>query len=139
MTQWVINRSDTDGVDKITLFNSDAPSSAFHYCYGKNKRNYNGSVSVTNNTGWYMPGIRELEAAIVQYYNDFEDFRGKLYWSASAASGNNNGYARATKVNVSGTGENVKAQYVNSANNGEEGYVARTGRALRIRAFYRKN
>ena len=130
MTQWDINRSDTQGVENLYLFSSDAPQSAFQYCYGKNKRNDNGTAAVSGNKGWYMPGIRELEKALVDYYEDFVDFRGNLYWSASGTSSNTN--ARATKVTING----ARITYAQSGNNGDEGYNPRT-QANRIRAFYR--
>ena len=130
MTQWDINRGDTQGVENLYLFNSNVPQSAFQYCYGKNKRNANGTAAVSGEKGWYMPGIRELEKALVDYYEDFVDFRGNLYWSASGTSSTAN--ARATKVTINGT----RITYAQSGNNGDEGYNPRT-QANRIRAFYR--
>ncbi|WP_304476059.1 hypothetical protein, partial [uncultured Muribaculum sp.] len=77
----------------VKLYNDNPPSTAFHYCYGKNKRNADGSVpSPKNNSyqnidngGWYLPGIRELERALTEHYLIFPDFKGNFYWSASAA------------------------------------------------------
>ena len=139
MTQWDINRGDTQGVENLYIFNSDAPQSAFQYCYGKNKRNANGTAAVSGNKGWYMPGIRELEKALEDYYEDFKDFRGQYYWSASAAQGSNND-ARATMVTYS----NSKFTYVDSGRQGNfltgytygPGYQSRNT-VNRIRAFYR--
>ncbi len=134
MTGWVINRNDAVPMSTVRLFNDSEPASAFHYCYGKNKRNADGSVAEGH---WYMPGIRELERALVQYYLIFDDFQGQLYWSASSAR--NEGsifnpiclHARATKVNM----VDGKPQYIESSS-GNEGYQDRNNR-LRIRAFYR--
>lgn len=118
MSRWAILRSDTDPVSAVKLFNEVKPSSAFHYCMGKNKRlsdgsasyeftetKYGGSVTGNQAKGWYMPGIRELEKALTEYYNEFSDFRGNYYWSASCAEksdhypeSNTNDYARATRI-----------------------------------------
>ncbi len=127
-------------MDKVHIFNTEVPPSAFHYCYGKNKRNSDGSVTVSNNKGWYMPGIRELEKALVDYYNTFPEFRGNLYWSASAAQetqgwtgyGQPGNYARATMVTLNGT----TVTYATSGESDDPGYNPRS-QANRIRAFYR--
>lgn len=135
MMNWVFNQG-VASLSNVKLFNTSAPPSAFHYCYGKNKRDSNGNAVVGNNKGWYLPGIRELEKALVDYYTVFEDFRGNLYWSSSAANegiSNNGRYARATKVTLNGT----KYTYANSGS-GQEGYNLRT-KVNRIRAFYRVN
>lgn len=140
MTQWAINHGATDGIDKVYLFNKQVPQSAFHYCYGKNKRNDDGSVSVSNGKGWYMPGISELEVALVNYYTLFDFFRNNFYWSASAAdegsiyilSSTATDYARATRVSVNGN----TITYTPSGGNGEDGYQERT-KVNRIRAFYK--
>lgn len=130
------------GIDKtlqsVRLYNSKAPESAFHYVLGKNKRNSDGSLP-EQNTGWYMPGLRELETAFVQHYVTFNDFRGNLYWSAScglehyfgALERENTSKARATKVTLSGG----NPKYVESEDD-DEGAVPRD-RMLRIRAFYK--
>ncbi|MDE6483787.1 MAG: hypothetical protein K2L14_00100 [Duncaniella sp.] len=146
MTRWAVDRSGIP-ITSVNIYNDTAPASAFHYCYGKNKRNADGSAHVSYSTstsgflglttnvdvavGWYMPGIRELEVALTEYYNLFTDeFKENLYWSAAAADGSNN-YARATGVIINGS----TVAYVQSSS-GQDGYVTRTGRALRIRAFY---
>ena len=160
MTRWaVVLRSDTDPLSKVKLFNKEKPSSAFHYCMGKNKRNEDGSPVIeyqetktlgvlTGNKakGWYMPGIRELEQAFLIYYNDINcrDFQGNFYWSAACAekssqSGNNNDHARATKINYSGSGTPSYAEShpVNKSHStAGPGYQTRDTKN-RIRAFYR--
>ena len=136
MTRWAVNR-DQEGLKNVRLYNDNAPATAFHYCIGKNKRNADGLVDLTENVnkdGWYMPGIRELERALVQYYILFPEFRGNLYWSASAASDPARyRYSRATRVDI----VNGETRYVNSASSGDPGYQLRTA-PLRIRAFYKK-
>lgn len=139
MINWVFNQNGVANLNTVKLYNLSEPASAFHYCYGKNKRNSDGSAAVTDNKGWYMPGIRELEKALVDYYDIFPEFRGNLYWSASAAQETNGtfgygqpgNYARATKVTLNGT----TISYANSSS-GQEGYNLRT-KVNRIRAFYR--
>ncbi len=135
MINWVFDQVGRASLSNVRLFNTSAPASAFHYCYGKNKRNPDGTADVSSNRGWYMPGIRELELAFIDYYNVFPDFRGNFYWSASAANeGINNAgnYARATRANVNGT----NVTYTESGSSGQLGYQSRTN-VNRIRAFYR--
>ncbi len=134
MTQWALNKSNIS-LNTVKLFNETEPASAFHYCYGKNKRDINGNAIVNGNSGWYMPGIRELEKALVEYYSIFPEFRGNLYWSASGNDANrwsDGTIARATMVTVNGT----NYTYADSKANGTLGYNVRT-KVNRIRAFYR--
>ena len=140
----------------VKLYNDNPPSTAFHYCYGKNKRNADGSVpSPKNNSyqnidngGWYLPGIRELERALTEQYFIFPDFKGNFYWSASAAKNvvlNSYGArnrARATKIIINGTdvdyaesgSENRDDDYT-----GPDGIKGRAERkeSFRVRAFYK--
>lgn len=140
----------------VKLYNDNPPSMAFHYCYGKNKRNADGSVpSPKNNSyqnidngGWYLPGIRELERALTEHYLIFPDFKGNFYWSASAAKNvvlNSYGArnrARATKIIINGTdvdyaesgSENRDDDYT-----GPDGIKGRAERKeyFRVRAFYK--
>ncbi|WP_303633317.1 fimbrial protein [uncultured Muribaculum sp.] len=140
----------------VKLYNDNPPSTAFHYCYGKNKRNADGSVpSPKNNSyqnidngGWYLPGIRELERALTEHYFIFPDFKGNFYWSASAAKNvvlNSYGArnrARATKIIINGTdvdyaesgSENRDDDYT-----GPDGIKGRAERKeyFRVRAFYK--
>ncbi len=144
MTQYMVNtRNDTDYLDAIYLFNDRAPSTIFHYCYGKNKRNYDGSAAVSGNVGWYTPGIRELEKAFVDYYGTFPEFRGNWYWSASAAHENDifiiggvsgSTYSRATCIILNGT----TPTFALSETSGTPGYHSRLT-FNRVRTFYRKN
>ncbi|MDE7347530.1 MAG: hypothetical protein K2N48_12430 [Muribaculaceae bacterium] len=145
VTNWIINHTkDLEGgsMKDVRLFDrKKKPYSALHYCYGKNKRNYDGTVDVEGSTstgyyGWYMPGIKELETALVEYYEKFEDFQNKLYWSC--APNKSTHHARATKVLVTAD----RIEYVDSDQDKPEnpqfgGYQLRTAK-LRIRAFYRR-
>lgn len=141
MTKWIFERSNIPSVNTVKLYNQTAPASAFHYCYGKNKRQADGKVALSGKRGWYMPGIRELELALVYYYDLFPDFRGNLYWSASAAdemsgliSGAPGNYARATSVTV----KDGKVSYANSTSSNDAGYIRRN-EYHRVRTFYRTN
>ena len=117
-TSFVIYRSN-QGV--MTL--NDRPRSAFEYCFNRNKRNANGTVTtsyqfydrwllddfyeeVTNESKWFLPGIRQMEDALTQYYTTFGEFQTDYYWSSSAGereggtSGQSTTRARATKVDL---------------------------------------
>ena len=97
------------------------PVSAFQYCFNKNKRNDDGSVTleydntwyafvtydveVFNGSKWFLPGIRQMEDALTTYYPTFEEFQHNFYWSASAGKREglvgypqDSRYARATKA-----------------------------------------
>ena len=71
--------ADEMGQASMTL--NELPLSAAAYCYNKNKRNSSGDVVRTE---WYLPGIREIEQALLPYYNDFPEFQDKFYWSSAA-------------------------------------------------------
>jgi len=88
---------------------NERPRSAAEYCYNKNKRNADGAVQgMTNASGWFLPGIRQLEAILTAYYNTYPEFQQHFYWSSSAAKRRvgiwpydyyeDNTYARATKA-----------------------------------------
>ncbi|MBO5933055.1 MAG: hypothetical protein J6Q19_04945, partial [Bacteroidaceae bacterium] len=61
-----------------------SPNSAIEYCYNKNKRNSDGTIT-TSSLNWYMPSIDELEDIISNAYLDFEVFQEKYYWSCQPA------------------------------------------------------
>lgn len=153
-TQWVlVRRSGTEGyvsMSTVKLYNDAPPVTAFHYCYGKNKRKADGTVdgaSAYNDVsrgGWYLPGIRELERALTEYYLTFSDFKGNFYWSSSAAQSviTATDRARATKAIVNGSSVRyAESGGSGSANNypgtnNDKGRAERS-RNLRVRAFYR--
>lgn len=156
-TSFVIYRAN-QGV--MTL--NDKPRSAFEYCFNRNKRNTDGTITTSyeshwsvlygtvyhersNESKWFLPGIRQMEDALTQYYTTFGEFQTEYYWSSSAGeveggtSGQSTTRARATKVNPDGS-------YVESGGGGRDGwqkyayeydrggYALRT-EVLRIRAF----
>ena len=157
MTVDIVKNSNTDGLNTVKLYNSKAPQSAFHYCYGKNKRIDSGgntalSIKNGNTVGWYMPGITELESALTEHYLSFKEFQNNFYWSASAAKvssgflglGTSEESTRARATKVISTSPSVK--YAESGSrDGTDNYTnnnGTTGRALRstslrIRAFYK--
>lgn len=136
------------GENVMTL--NGTPLSAHQYCHNRNKRNNDGTISASygeaslnriyeknNEAKWFLPGIRQMEDALTQYYTTFAEFQDKYYWSCSAGerenytSGQSPTQARATKVNPDGT-------YVESG--GQKPKYPYSGRAdrtekLRIRAF----
>lgn len=87
------------------------PKTAAGYCYIKNKRYKDGSVT---NQKWYLPGIRELERILEDYYIEYPEFQKNYYWSSAAGqngdyrsilqiwriTGENNEHARATKAYI---------------------------------------
>lgn len=145
-TQGILNRSGAISLSNFQLYTK--PPTAFHYCYGRNKRESDGTVVLrwssswpwnypTKQYGWYMPGIRELEVALTQHYNTFEDFQGNLYLSAACGKNKtglgveNTANCRATGVYFSGG----QPQYYESRT-GDPGAVSRSS-IHRIRAFYK--
>lgn len=129
----------TEGDIKNLDLNSK-PITAAGYCYIKNKRNADGSIS---NPKWYLPGIRELERILRHYYIEYPEFQNNYYWSSAAGDGGRwqDGYqslnnARATKAYI----ENGTFKYYESDSGkpytdekGEGGYAPRKT-SLRIRA-----
>ena len=68
-------------VDPLAL--DSKPKSAVEYCYNKNKRSNDGTITTdVNNMKWYMPSIDELEDIIKSAYTEFEVFQEKYYWSS---------------------------------------------------------
>lgn len=150
MTRAVLGRSGAVAMNSVLLFNEEAPATAFHYCAGKNKRNAAGNVDF-GITGWYMPGITELEGALRNNYTTFPEFHTpNLYWSASAGkysgplssqNGELNDRARATGIKSDGSYEESKSDRNGSFISGytyshPNGSRLRT-ESLRIRAFYK--
>ena len=131
-----------------TMNLNEKPRSAAEYCYNKNKRNDSGNVQgMSNSSGWFLPGIRQLEAILTSYYNTYPEFQRNFYWSSAAGKRRvglwpafdyyeDNSYARATKAlpdggyAVSDWGDNYTGE------NGTTGKAPRTGTYLRIRAAY---
>ena len=114
---------------------NEKPNTAAEYCYNKNKRDEKGEVATMK---WFLPGIRQLEAILTTYYNQYPEFQEHFYWSSSAAKRNSFGYednsrARATKA-LSGTNYAESDHY--QWYTGESGIYGNADRQtyLRIRA-----
>lgn len=89
MTEFMLlSRTGRRPITDVKIYNDEIPPTAFHYCYGKNKRQDDGNVPTpTNGQGyWFLPGISDLEIALETYYTTFPEFQQNLYWSASSAS-----------------------------------------------------
>ena len=118
------------------------PKTAAGYCYIKNKRDSNGGVP---NPKWFLPGIRQLERILEDYYIDYPEFREHYYWSSAAGErGNdpwnlyneNRNYARATQAFTTDQGFDYKKSFDDGNcdyDEGEGGYASRKT-ILRIRA-----
>ncbi len=68
------------GVKILTM--ADQPSGAVEYCYNRNKRNPDGSVSKVE---WYLPSTDEMEEIAEAGYGRFEEFQDKFYWTSQPA------------------------------------------------------
>lgn len=68
-------------IEKLNL--TQAPSSAFAYCYHKNRRNSDGDVVELK---WFLPAIDEIEDIALGAYDEFDKvFQNKEYWSCQPA------------------------------------------------------
>ncbi len=138
-TSTIVGKTET--ISDLTL--NERPNTAAGYCYIKNKRNAYGTVT---NPKWYLPGIRELERILEDYYIEYTEFQNNYYWSSAAGEDNvgiifdrfeeNQQRARATKAYI----ENGEFHYYESGDghnytneNGTGGAALRT-QSLRIRA-----
>lgn len=141
-----INIVTTAGQTVMNL--NQKPESAAEYCYNKNKRDEEGHVP-SNTSGWFLPGIRQLEAILTSYYNTYPEFQKNFYWSSSAAKSSRVGfgaiwwyypeddnYARATKALHNGGYAESDWDDTYTSENGTTGKAPRTGTYLRIRAAY---
>ena len=125
------------------------PTSAIEYCYNRNKRNPDGSITSVD---WYLPAIDEMEDIIVSSYESFDDFHNKYYWSCQPSyipnyatttgktgtyyeddngiyqdgddveTKRNNGYARATKAYYKGDDGNPETIDWDYTKSGTSGY-----------------
>lgn len=131
------------GQGKMDL--NEKPESAAQYCNNKNKRNDEGNVPASN-YGWFLPGIRQLEAILTTYYNQYPEFQQNFYWSSSAAKAREGtliyryyediNYARATKALSGGGFAESDWDDTYTGETGTKGKAPRTGKKLRIRAAY---
>lgn len=114
MTDFMINgRESARPMSDVKTYNrtkEETPPTAFHYCYGKNKRNSSGAVYKEGKRGyWFLPGITDLELALEKYYTNFPEFKENFYWSSSSAKSDTyeeaTGQARATNIKADGKHE----------------------------------
>ena len=78
-TEDIVNKSN-NGVRNLTM--DQQASGAVEYCYNRNKRNSDGSISKIL---WYLPSADELEDFIVPAYASFEEFQDNYYWTSQPA------------------------------------------------------
>ena len=136
---------------------NSTPESAVEYCFNRNKRNTKGEVDEADRK-YFLPGIRQMEKALSQYYQIYGEFQDNFYWSSSAGKTGRNGVyqdltrARATRINryVAIDEDNNRDLYIESNENKNYedfeytntsgdytggGSTLRTGVNHRIRAF----
>lgn len=145
-TKLIVEESENNMLRDMDL--NGKPRTAAGYCYAKNKRNADGSIS---NPKWYLPGIRELERILEDYYIEYPEFQANYYWSSAAGfdeigiiisrQEENLRYARATKAHLIENEDGTTSfKYSESGDGydytGENGEGGRTPRKqlLRIRA-----
>jgi hypothetical protein len=92
------------GVKVLTM--ADQPSGAVEYCYNRNKRDANGSVSAVE---WYLPSTDEMEAIAEAGYSRFEEFQEKFYWTSQPAYIRNTFYYEYHDGNKSSRAEDTYA------------------------------
>lgn len=115
-TEDIVKKSN-NGVSNLTM--DQLASGAVEYCYNRNKRNSDGSITKVQ---WYLPSADELEDFIVPAYASFKEFQDNYYWTSQPAYirnvfyyeytsndtypfivyDDNPEYARATKVKAQG-------------------------------------
>lgn len=81
------NETEKKIVELNVMLNQD-PVSAISYCYNKNLRNSDGTISPANQK-WFLPSIDQIEEITMAGYQDFEVFQDKLYWSCQPAFDHN--------------------------------------------------
>lgn len=144
-----------EALPQETMTLNEKPLSAASYCYNRNKREEDGSVYhertweggligghyvYKTNRKYFLPGIRQMEDALTQYYTMFPEFQGNYYWSSAA--GRRRGAfgivtddrerARATLVNEDGSYAESSEDYPYESGKGGSAYRTEV---LRIRAF----
>ena len=75
-----IYKKSNGGVKALTM--DQQPSGAVEYCYNRNKRNSDGSITKVQ---WYLPSADELEDFIVTAYASFKEFQDNYYWTSQPA------------------------------------------------------
>lgn len=105
-TQQVVHTNPQGNLAQIEKLNlTQAPSSAFAYCYHKNKRNSDGDVVEQK---WFLPAIDEIEDIALGAYDEFDKvFQNEKYWSCQPA------YER-NKIIIEPSSDNVEYYKVNT-------------------------
>lgn len=80
---------------------SDNAKSAVEYCYNKNKRNSDGSITQIH---WYLPSIDETEDILLGGFGYFDVFQAKYYWSSQPSYDKYNFTAQSTEHDGSTSG-----------------------------------
>ena len=78
-TEDIVKKS-KNGVSNLTM--DQQARGAVEYCYNRNKRNSDGSITKIL---WYLPSADELEDFIVPAYNSFKEFQDNFYWTSQPA------------------------------------------------------
>ena len=78
-TEDIVKKSN-NGVSNLTM--DQQASGAVEYCYNRNKRNSDGSITKIL---WYLPSADQLEDFIVPAYSSFEEFQDNYYWTSQPA------------------------------------------------------
>ena len=125
--------------EQTKLALNENPHSAAEYCYNRNYRDGSGSAASKK---WFLPGIRQMEFALTEFYSKYPEFQQYYYWSSAPAKykglvfeHENIERARATRI-LDGKYAESGAQY-DGSNDYEKGQGGRAKRTelLRIRAF----
>ncbi len=124
----------------VQINNPAKAPTVFHYCISKNKRNSDGNVDQAN-LRWYVPGISELETALVQLCDRYSDFKEYFYWSANPAQRKHDTWSVSSIVYPE-QGDRARATHVtennscvsSGSNTDSDNYPA-GGRALRTQKF----
>ena len=85
---------------------NERPIGAAEYCYNKNKRTDDGEHR-PEYVEWFLPTISEIEYAMDRYYTDYDDFRGKYYWSSNPGAEGRRGSGVEADIMVGNEGENI--------------------------------
>lgn len=77
---------------------------------------------------WFLPGIRQMEDALMQQYSRYREFQEFLYWSASAGAKNSWGSLTQDDTHARATGVDSNGDYFesNGSMDNARGYLLRT-------------
>ena len=74
------NAQKDERVKILTL--GDQARGAVEYCYNRNKRNADGSITSVE---WYLPSTDQMEEIAVAAYSRFSEFQDNYYWTSQPA------------------------------------------------------